>query len=155
MTFTSSPFPDALLLGRNIYDAGQNILQAFYRRNPTPAHVNSNHNVNVDDREVHQVRVHSTSAAVTANPPPEFFAQLIKTMKNIQAPLQPSKIVIESRDHEETINLAKLQTAMLQLFYVTGDINWDDGVVKTLRLLIFLKASKISLPDPSPSKPPS
>ncbi len=72
MTFTLSPFPDASLLGRNIYDAGQDILRAFYRRNPTPAHANSNHNVNVDDEEVHQVQVHSTSAAATANPPPKF-----------------------------------------------------------------------------------
>jgi hypothetical protein len=72
-------------------------------------------------------------------PPPEFFAQLIETMKNIQVPQQPSKIVVESRDYEETIDLAKLQNGMLQLFYATGDINWDDGVAKNIKVATFLQ----------------
>ena len=67
-----------------------------------------------------------------AMPSQEFFAQLIKTIKNIQAPQQPSKIVIKSRDHEESVDLAKLQHSMLQLMYATGDINWDDGTVKNI-----------------------
>lgn len=138
MTFTSNPFPDASLLGKNIYDAGQDILREFYRRNPTPAR----HNVDMDDEEVPQISVHSTIAATTANPPPEFFTQLIQTMKNFQAPSQPSKIVVESRDHEENIDLAKLQTAMLQLFYVTGDINWDDGVIKNIKVANFSQGFK-------------
>jgi hypothetical protein len=70
--------------------------------------------------------------AVGSNPPLEFYAQLIKTMKNNQAPQQPTKIVVKSRDHEETIDLAKLQNGMLQLMYATGDVNWDDGTVKNI-----------------------
>ncbi len=58
-------------------------------------------------------------------------------MKNFQAPQQPTKIVVESRDHEETIDLAKLQNGMLQLMYATGDINWDDGTVKNIRVAKF------------------
>ncbi len=139
MTFTSSPFPDTSLLGKNSYEADQEKMKAFYRRNPTPAHASSNHNIDVDDEEVPQVPVHSTTAAPAANPPPEFFAQLIETMKNIQVPQQPSKIVIESRDYKETINLAKLQNGMLQLFYATGDINWDDGVAKNIKVATFLQ----------------
>ncbi len=53
-------------------------------------------------------------------------------MKNIQAPQQPTKIVVESRDHEETIDLAKLQTGMLQLMYATGNVNWDNGTVENI-----------------------
>jgi hypothetical protein len=34
-------------------------------------------------------------------------------MKNMQAPQQPQKIVVESRDHEESVDLAKLQHSML------------------------------------------
>ena len=63
-------------------------------------------------------------------------------MKNIQAPLQTSKIVVESRDHKETINLAKLQTAILQLFYTTVDINWDDGVVENVKVANFSQGFK-------------
>ena len=84
-----------------------------------------------------QIPVHSTTApnhplppgraAVGSNPPPEYDAQLLETMKNIQAPQQPMKIVVESRDHKETINLTKLHNGMLQLMYATGDVNWDDG----------------------------
>jgi hypothetical protein len=60
-------------------------------------------------------------------------------MKNIQVPQQPSKIVVESRDCKETINIAKLQNGMLQLFYATGDINWDDGVIKNIKVATFLQ----------------
>ncbi len=114
-------------------------MKAFYCRYPTPAHASSNHNVDVDNKEVPQVPVHITTAAPAANPPPDFFAQLIKTMKNIQVPQQPSKIVVELRDYKETIDLAKLQNGMLQLFYVTGNINWDDGVVKNIKVATFLQ----------------
>jgi hypothetical protein len=139
MAFTSTPFLDASLLGKNSYRADQEKMKAFYRCNPTPTHASSNHNVDLEDEEVPQVPVHSTNAAPTANPPPEFFAQLIETMKNIQVPQQPSKTVVESRDYKETIDLAKLQNGMLQLFYATGDINWDDGVVKNIKVATFLQ----------------
>ncbi len=77
MTFTSTPFPDASLLGKNSYEADREKMKAFYRRNPMPTHASSNHNVDVDDKEVPQVPVHSTTAAPAATPPPEFFVQLI------------------------------------------------------------------------------
>jgi hypothetical protein len=70
-------------------------------------------------------------------PSQEFFKQHIVAMKNIQAPQQPSKIVVESRDHKESVNLAKLQNGMLQLMYATGNVNWDDGTVKNIRTAIF------------------
>ena len=137
MTFTSSPFPNASLLGKNSYEADQDNLQAFYHCNSTPAHTSSNYNVNAHDKEVPRVPVHSTTAAAAANPPPEIFAQLIKTMKNIQAPQQPLKIVVKLRDYKETIDLATLQNGMLQLFYATGDTNWDADVVKNIKVANF------------------
>ena len=79
----------------------------------------------------------ATAAAVASNSPPEFFAQLIETMKNIQAPQHPTKIAVESRDHKETFDLAKLQNGMLQLMYTTGDVNWDDGTVTNIRVKTF------------------
>jgi hypothetical protein len=148
MILAPSPFVDPSLLSRgNRYEADQEKLKAFFRRNPTPARVEI-----IDDDEnadEPRVPVRSTSApsnslppgiataATISNPPPEFFAQLIETMKNIQAPQQPTKIVVESRDHEETIDLAKLQTGMLQLMYATGEINWEDGSVKNIRVATF------------------
>ncbi len=77
------------------------------------------------------------AAFTNTNPPPEFYTQLIETMKNIQAPQHPSKIVIESRDYEDTINLAKLQNGVLQLMYATGDVIWDNGIVKNIRVATF------------------
>ena len=148
MILAPSPFVDPSLLSRgNRYEADQEKLKAFFRRNPTPARVEI-----IDDDEnadEPRVPVRSTAApsnslppgiataATISNPPPEFFAQLIETMKNIQAPQQPTKIVVESRDHEETIDLAKLQTGMLQLMYATGEINWEDGSVKNIRVATF------------------
>jgi hypothetical protein len=138
MTFVSSPFVDPSLLSRcnDSFEADQEKLKAFFCRNPTPARVE---NV-VDDEE--EIPVHSNIATQLpplppGNPPPEFYAQLIETMKNIQAPQQPTKIVVESRDHEETIDLAKLTNGMLQLMYATGDVNWDDGTVKNIRVATF------------------
>jgi hypothetical protein len=106
MTFDSSPFVDASLLGKNSFEAHQEKMKEFYRRNPTPALVDDNDD-DEDTNEVH-IPVHSTAtnqpslvvpaAFTNLNPPPEFYAQLIETMKNIQAPQHPSKIVVESRD---------------------------------------------------------
>ena len=137
MTFASSPFIDPSLLSRSneSFEADQEKLKAFFRRNPTPTRVEGTEN---DEEEI-QVPVHSTKVAQLpplphGNPPPEFYAQLIETMKNFQAPQQPTKIVVESRDHEETVDLAKLQNGMLQLMYATGDVNWDDGTVKSIQV---------------------
>ena len=137
MTFASSPFLDASLLGKNSYEADKEKLKAFFHRNPTPvARASSNDDATVDnDKEVPQVPVHSASAS--AHPPKEFYAQMIEMMKKVAAPAHPSKIIVESRDHEETIDLAKLQTAMLQLFYATGEINWDDGSAKNIKVANF------------------
>jgi len=149
MTLVSCPFvePSLLSRGNDRFEADQEKLKAFFRRNPTPARVE----IVDDDENIDEPRVPVRSTTVpsnllppgiaaavaSSNPPPEFFVQRIETMKNIQAPQQPTKIVIESRDHEETINLAKLQTGMLQLMYATGDINWDDGSVQNVRVATF------------------
>jgi hypothetical protein len=139
MTFALSPFVDVSLLGKDSFEAHQEKMKEFYRRNPTPARVEDNDD-DEDTNEV-QITVKSTTTAnqpppfvplAVATPPPEFYAQLIETMKNIQAPQHPSKIVLESRDYEDTINLAKLQNGTLQLMYATGDVIWDDGIVKNI-----------------------
>ncbi len=140
MTFASSPFVDASLLGKDSFEAHQEKMKEFYRRNPTPACVKDNDN-DEDTNKVH-IPVHSTAtnqpllvipaAFTNTNPPPEFYAQLIETMKNIQAPQHPSKIVVKSRDYEDTIDLAKLQNGMLQLMYATGDVIWDNGIIKNI-----------------------
>jgi hypothetical protein len=87
----------------------------FFRRNLTLARVDivdDNKNVGVSRVPVRSTTAPSkllppglAAAMASSNPPPEkFYAQLIKTMKNIQAPQQLTKLVVESRDHEETID---------------------------------------------------
>ena len=44
---------------------------------------------------------------------------------------------------------------MLQLFYLMGDNNWDNGVIKNIKAANFSQGFKISLPDPSLFKPSS
>jgi hypothetical protein len=107
MTFASSPFVDTSLLGKDSFEAHQEKMKEFYRRNPTPAHVEDND----DDEDTNEVNIpmHSIAtnqpllvipaAFMNTNPPPEFYAQLIETMKNIQAPQHLSKIVVKSRDY--------------------------------------------------------
>ncbi len=140
MTFVPSPFIETSHVGKS-FKAKQASMKEFFRRNPTPARVEINDN---DEGIEVQISVRSISentglpaAPAPVNPPAEFYAQLIKTMKNPQAPQQPSKIINESRDHKESINLAKLQNGMLQLMYARGKINWDDGVAKNIPLATF------------------
>ena len=98
MTFVSNPYVDLSLLNRcsDLFKTDQEKLTEFFCRNPTPARVED-----VNNEENIEVLPPATATAVASNPPPEFFAQLIETMKNIQAPQHPTKIVGESRDHEE------------------------------------------------------
>jgi hypothetical protein len=75
-------------------------------------------------------------------PGKEFYDQLIVTMKIFAAPQHQQKIVVESREHEESIDLAKLQTSMLQLMYASGEINWDKGTVTNIQLATFAQGYK-------------
>jgi hypothetical protein len=71
----------------------------------------------------------------------EFFRQMVKILKH-QAPPQQQKIVIESRDYEETVEAAKLQTSMVRLMYATAVPNWDESTVKDVRLATFTQEFK-------------
>jgi hypothetical protein len=91
-------------------------------------------------------------ATATAAPQPsmvqdqqqEFFKQMVETMKIIQenTPSKQQKIVVESRDHKETIDAAKLQTSMLKLMYMIAVSNWEEGTVKCMRLASFTQEYK-------------
>jgi hypothetical protein len=144
MTFTSSPFVDVSLLGKNTFGTYQEEMRVFFCRNPTPARMEDND----DDEDADEVQIPVISTTTTklppplapsaiSNPPPGFYAQLIETMKNIQAHLHPSKIVVKSRDYKDTIDLAKLQNGMLQLMYATGDVTRDDGIVNDIQVATF------------------
>jgi hypothetical protein len=57
-------------------------------------------------------------------------------------PHHQPKIVIQSRQHKESINLAKLQMSMLKLMYSFGNINWEDRTVKNIHLATFAQGFK-------------
>jgi hypothetical protein len=72
------------------------------------------------------------------HPGKDFYEQLIATMKSLSAsPQHQQKIVIESREHEESIDLAKLQVSMLKLMYASKEIDWDECTVKNITLGTF------------------
>jgi hypothetical protein len=58
------------------------------------------------------------------------------------APSKQQKMVVESRDHEETIDAARFQTSMLKLMYAVAVPNWDEGTVKSVRLASFTQEYK-------------
>ena len=161
---TSGPIFDTPRPG-NKHETEQQILKEFFYRNPTPAHVKVEEE---DDDNAPKIPVQSSTstagipvqpststagasvqsanqhAPIAANPPSaEFYSQLLKTLKAInQTAPQQQKIVVESREHEESVDLAKLQTSMLKLFYVNGKIDWDEGTVKNVTLATFAKGFK-------------
>ena len=172
MTAASGPFIDFSLVGTNKYTWEQASVKAFFRRNPTPARaafLDEEDNNPTAEIPIHTTRVNNATSkndfpttADDATPPspamalpplpaglppigsapPEFFAQLIQTMKSLQAPQLPPKTIVESRDHQESVDLAKLQTSMLKLMYVSGDIDWDEATIKNIRLATFSKGFK-------------
>jgi hypothetical protein len=89
------------------------------------------------------------------HPGKEFYDQLIATMKNFAAPQYQQKIVVKSREHEESVDLAKLQTSMLRLMYASGETDWDEGTVKNIQLATLRKVSKTYLTGRLRSKPPN
>jgi hypothetical protein len=65
---------------------------------------------------------------------------MVKTMQKMQhAPLKgQTKIVVESHDHKEIVNVAKLQNSMVRLMYATTKtVNWDDCTIKSISLITF------------------
>jgi hypothetical protein len=71
----------------------------------------------------------------------DYFRQMVEILKH-QAPPQQQKIVVESRDHEETVDAAKLQTSMVRLMYATTVLDCDEGTVKDVRLATFTQEYK-------------
>jgi hypothetical protein len=138
----------------NKHEREQKIIKDFFYRNPTPARPVPVEEDEVDgDDDAPVIPVQSTTALIqgatatinptAANSSAEFYSQLLETLKTINqtAPAQ-QKIVVESREHEESVDLAKLQTSMLKLFYVNCDIAWDEGTVKNVTLATFSKGFK-------------
>jgi hypothetical protein len=152
------------------HETEQAIVRSFFRCNPTPVRIE----VIGDDNEPPEVTININSASVPANEnpatvqtnpvpetlptilpgevpaipggvPPEFYTQLIETMKImqvVQVHQAIPKIVVESGDHEESVDLAKLQFSMLQLMYAGGDIDWEEGTVKNVQLADFVQGFK-------------
>jgi len=161
MTAASGPFINFSFVGTNKFTSEQASVKAFFRRNPTPAcaaFLDEEDNNPTAEIPIHTTRANdattkndfpTTADATPPSPamalpplpaglppigsaPPEFFAQLIQTMKSLQAPQLPPKIIVEFRDHQESVDLAKLQTSMLKLMYVSGDIDWDEATIKNI-----------------------
>ncbi len=117
-----------------------------------PAHINEDDNDNNDVPEVQLVSasdardknatVKEASSTVSYPPPANFYKQFHETMKGFSTPITNQKIVVESRDHEDTLNAAKLQTSMVCLMYSGGNINWEEGMVKDICLPTFTKEYK-------------
>jgi hypothetical protein len=132
------------------HECKQNNVKDLFFQNPTPACIE----IDKDYKEVQEIPIQSSTATnalasvsfvdqhipTTANLPAKFYSQLLKTLKTIKqdAP-QQQKNVVESHEHEEYVDLAKLQTSMLKLFYVNGVINWREGTVKDIHLATFAK----------------
>jgi hypothetical protein len=149
-TFTHfGPIIDTSRPGRK-HEHEQMKVKEFFYRYPTPARVE----VNVEDDDLPTIPVLSSTSTVATHthpasqnaqakdipPPVKFYTQLLETLKTMkQVPPNQQKNVVESRKHEESVDLVKLQTSMLKLFYVSGEIDWDEGAVKNVTLATFPK----------------
>ncbi len=126
-------------------------MRDFFYRNPTPARPVPVEEGEDDGDDAAEITLQTATAptrgaTATINPTAanlsaEFYSQLLEMLKTINTPAQ-QKIVVESREHKESMDLAKLQTSMLKLFYVSCDIDWDEGTVKNVTLATFSKGFK-------------
>jgi hypothetical protein len=141
---TSAPFVEISSLGKK-FPEQQATLCSYFERNPTPACVEE---PPADaSQEEPRVQVISTAAtdAETDGLDKEFYRVMIETMKNLQngAPIQHQKIVVESRNHEETVDSTKLQTSMVRLMYATTNtVDWVEGTVESVCLGTFTQEFK-------------
>jgi hypothetical protein len=114
----SAPFVDTAILDRK-FPAKREFLKEFNVRNPTPDCIEEIRDKDND----HVPKIPVVSNCVTAAQPPlkheqqVFFKLMVKTMQKMQhAPLHgQTKIIVESRDHMETVDAAKLQNSMVRL----------------------------------------
>jgi hypothetical protein len=139
---TSAPFVEISSPGQR-FSEEQATLRSYFKRNPTPAH-GEEPPADVDEPVIQVVSAAATNAA-TNRPDKEFYIVMIETMKTLQSsvPIQSQKIVVESRNHEETVDAAKLQTCMIRLFYVsTNMIDWAEGTIKSVLLGTFTQEFK-------------
>jgi hypothetical protein len=132
---TSTPFVKISFLGKKIPEQ-QATLCSYFEPNPAPARAEE------PPADAPRVQVVSTAAtdAVTGRPDKEFYRVMIKTMKNLQngAPIQNQNFFVESRNHKETVNAAKLQTSMVWLMYATTNtVDWEEGTAKSVHLGTF------------------
>jgi hypothetical protein len=141
---TSTLFVKISSLGKK-FPEQQATIRFYFERNPTPACAEEP----PADALQKEPRVQVISTAVTDTttngPNKEFYRVMIETMKNLQngAPIQNQKIVVKSRDHEETVDAAKLQTSMVRLMYATTNtVNWVEGTVKSVRFGTFTQEFK-------------
>jgi hypothetical protein len=92
---TSGPFIKPSLAGRK-YESEQDQIRSFFRRNPTPArvkiHDDNNATIPIISTQAPADNIPPPASAAAAslppptnnaNPPPNFYAQLIETMKNM------------------------------------------------------------------------
>jgi hypothetical protein len=123
---TSGPFVKTSIIGKN-HDTKQGNVKLFFYCNPMPTcmeidnedkepeiqipvqSANAQTKENPATATAHSTTIPAATTAIPATgfPPKEFYAQLIKKMKNFQAPQQPLKIVVESWDHKETVNFGQ------------------------------------------------
>ncbi len=143
---TSGPFIETFHVGKK-YKIKQASERLFFYRNPTPVRIQIINNKDDFKFKIHvcnagapiykNLEAAALAASMLPGPPPNFSAispattaaipatgdhpqihcQTYQDNENFQAPQQPSKIVVESRDHEEKFDLAQLQTSILQLMY--------------------------------------
>jgi hypothetical protein len=147
-----APFIYTSILGTK-FPAKQAFLKEFFVQYPTPNCVKEI--PNKDNDCVLKIPVVSNRA--TAAQPPfeheqqEFFNLMVKTMQKMQhAPLQgQTKIVIESRDHKETVNTAKLQNSMVRHVYTMAKPSIGIMIPSNPSpLLLLLRSTKIYLSVP-------
>ncbi len=144
----SGPITKTSLPGKK-HENKQNIIKHFFHCNPTPACIltpTGDAPTFAANKFTQQIPPHSSTAPTISfaaappigNSPTDFYTQFLKTFKTLQqAPPLQQKIVVQSRKHEESVHLAKLQMTMLKLFYATGDIDWEEGTVKNIHLATF------------------
>jgi hypothetical protein len=117
----------------------QEKVRFFFKQNPTPARV-----INVDN-DNERIPIASTTTAAAAPPrlaagapPAEFYGQMFEMMKPIQQAHQHlQKNVVESCNHKESVDLAKLNTSMLKLMYAMAKIDWEESKMKNVHLATF------------------
>ena len=131
--FVAGPFIETVNINAGTeHNEQQNIVRSFFYRNPTPSKPSASSTSSSTAKHA------APTSAASNTPPPAMWGALMTTLEGLQKQ-QQSKIVVETKEHEELTELSKHQNNVNKLMFASAKIDWKTGKVENVEIATFSK----------------